>query len=84
MPLINKQVSTVSELLNYGLENSPTERIFNDWHEKTWHSLSYSQAYKQIYCLANGLRNLKLPDKARIAMFMNNDTSFCLYDLAMY
>ena len=76
-------VTTVEQLLNYGYENSNTETLFSDWNGTNWNSLSFSDYHKQVYQLAWGLNDLELNRGDRLLFFMNNDSGFCLADLAV-
>jgi long-chain acyl-CoA synthetase len=80
---IDTSVSTVSQLLELGIENSPTQTLLSDWNGKSWDTLSFQEFYDTAYKIAFSLRGLDLEPQAKIALFLNNNSRFCLYDVAI-
>ncbi|EDM25076.1 putative acyl-CoA synthetase, long-chain-fatty acid:CoA ligase [Lentisphaera araneosa HTCC2155] len=81
--IIDTSVSTVSELLELGMKNSPTTALLNDWTGKSWKTLSYYEFYETVHKIAYSMQSLKLEPQAKIAVFLSNNSRFCLYDVAI-
>ncbi|WDE97519.1 AMP-dependent synthetase/ligase [Lentisphaera profundi] len=79
---IDTSVCTVSQLLEIGLRNSSTDTFLSDWNGKSWDTISYKNFYDTVHEIAYGLLSLNLEPGAKIALFVNNDSRFCLYDTA--
>ncbi|MDD7986233.1 AMP-dependent synthetase/ligase [Lentisphaera marina] len=80
---IDTSVSTVSQLLELGIKNSPNDTLLSDWNGKSWDTLTYQEFYNTAHEIACSLQSLNLEPQAKIALFLNNNSNFCLYDIAI-
>jgi long-chain acyl-CoA synthetase len=80
---IDFSIQTVPELLKKGLKESESETLFSDWNGKSWDSISFKAFNESVHNLAYALLDLELSKHAKVALFLENNSKFCMCDVAV-